>query len=107
MCYLSGVWNWWSVTGNLFDLVGFLIVAGEWYIAMKLQAEALQLKSEVTALQYIAHSQNRPDLDRPDLAARIDAANSTLDGWRSNLFLGGLILVVIGFALQVIGSWPC
>jgi len=83
--------QWFSVAGLVFDIVGFFIIAREWFWSIRLQgAEQVERRGNVV------------DDDR-------DRKYRWL-GWlqqyklRTRLFVTGAVLIILGFIGQAIGS---
>jgi hypothetical protein len=101
--------SWIQVAGLALDLVGFLLVVREWKVAMMLNiAERMrgELQSGDAVLCY------------PDLASRFDMpaqqgggvspfrTSYEADKRRLRLFQLGIVAVLLGFVLQIVGTWP-
>jgi hypothetical protein len=89
--------NWFSVAGLVLDIIGFMVIAREWYWAIHLQGG--EKVREIGNLGKSYHNVN----EEKDLMWK---------GWlqqfrfRKWLFRAGFIMVLLGFLGQALGSWP-
>ena len=102
--------QWFSVVGNLTEIVGFLLVVREWYHVFSL--DALQRRNR------IERDYNRT---RAEQEGRrwVDPSSADHTMWREfqrllirdlryrkRIFFGGSALIVFGAFLQIAGNWP-
>jgi hypothetical protein len=101
--------NWYSVIGQLFDVVGFLTIAVEWYHQYRRDHDRrigeLQKAYERQSAEF--NGEPLPDQDEDRLMWREFQKLFLKEWrWRRKVFLIGAGLVVLGFIFQVLGSWP-
>lgn len=99
MCALQNWWEWWSVLGLGFDLVGFLLIVTEWRAAVGAVASNKlieRLEVEVGPEHFSRHLRESI-LDEIERNESRRAPSMTL----------AAIFIVGGLALQTIGNWPC
>jgi hypothetical protein len=101
--------NWFAVIGQTLDVVGFLIIAFEWYHQYKRDHERrigeLQKAYERQAAWY--KGEPPPEQDEDMLMWREFQKLFLKEWrWRRKVFFTGAGLVIAGFVFQVLGSWP-
>lgn len=101
--------NWYSVIGQVLDVIGFLTIAWEWHYGYEdIGAEIVEKLNERLQEQ---------DLEEAEQYGMEPTANSLQSRYvreeywkeyyrRGNIFRLGVTLVVLGFIFQVLGSWP-
>ena len=100
--------QWFSVAGLLLDIFGFLVIAFEWHRTFKFgvdqRSQVLHEKYEQSrALE--EGSEPLPDEDMV-MAKEFSKLHHKEAGYRERLFTVGIVLVVLGFFGQLIGSLP-
>jgi hypothetical protein len=101
--------NWYSIIGQLLDVVGFLIIAVEWHHQFKRDHDRrigeLQKAYERQAAELRRESYEDPDRDVDNwrIYQRLFLEEWN---WRRKVFYTGAGLVVLGFLFQVLGNWP-
>jgi hypothetical protein len=104
--------QWFSIVGLVSDVVGFLMIAREWYKAMAFYRFTRELEISEIRARSLARWEGKTrtpyeeDEDNPSLPKHMEAALENELADRTGLFWWGMLLVIIGFLLQVIGSWP-
>ena len=104
--------QWFSVVGLLADVIGFMMIAREWYKAMALYRFNRELEISEIRERVIAREQGKSrtpyeeDEDNPSLPKHMEQALEYELEERTGLFWWGMVLVIVGFVLQVFGSWP-
>jgi hypothetical protein len=101
--------NWYSVIGQLLDVIGFLTIAFEWYHQYKRDHEKrigeLHTASETKSAEYRGEKYEDPDNDADNW--RIFQKLFLEEWrWRRKVFVTGVGLVILGFVFQVLGNWP-
>ncbi len=102
---------WANIAGFIFDLVGFCLLAVEWHRSFLHSVTIRQLELQD------AYERNRARDQKKKVVYRMDAEEETMAKEFSKLhhresqrrywlFRVGVALFVLGFALQVVGSWP-
>lgn len=106
--------QWLNVIGLSLDFAGVVLLANEWRIAFKAEQNEAELAAREQMLKPspLAPKPNNPhqpafDHMREQLRfhqqrQRAQTARGVRRGW----FLAALILVAVGFLLQILGSWP-
>lgn len=102
--------QWLSIAGLAFDIVGFLLIAFEWHLMFKREMhERLQQTVEVFE-KYKAHwtgdQYEEPYLEDHTIWRELQKLQAKDKRVRQKLFYPGVVLVVLGFLFQVLGSWP-
>ncbi len=102
--------QWFSVVGNLTEIVGFLLVVREWYHVFSV--DALQRRNRI---------ERDFERTRTEQEGRkwVDPSSADHTMWREfqrllirdlryrkRIFFGGSALVVFGACLQMAGNWP-
>jgi len=102
--------QWWSVIGLLAELIGFLLVAREWYHVFKLDELGRRNRIEEDYERVRAEAQGKewvsPSSKDYTHAKDFDRMLTRDIKYRSRLFFGGAVLIVLGMILQMVGSWP-
>lgn len=106
--------HWLNIAGLAFDFVGVLLLAYEWWIALKAdERESQILRQERLRDQTMAmHRQNNPGYAAHERLNQDMTFNSRLHraaearGMRRGYFVLALVLIAAGFLLQIAGSWP-
>jgi hypothetical protein len=102
--------NWFSVIGQILDVVGFLFIAYEWHIMFKrdiehrtlrVQADYERCEAEAAGKQWADPSAADYTMWRP-FQKLINEDKKR----RQTLFYPGVALVVLGFLGQLLGNWP-
>jgi hypothetical protein len=102
--------QWFSIVGLLFDIVGFLLIAFEWRHVFRREHERRMYDLEHDYERYSAEIQGKEYLDprRGDYTMWRLFQKLFLKEWRfrQKIFYCGVILVILGFLGQTLGSWP-
>lgn len=102
--------QWFSVAGQCFDIVGFLLIAFEWRHMFLRERERriyeLQHDLERSRAEYAGQTWNDPRA--ADHTMWREFQKLFLKEWRmrGRFFYTGVVFVLLGFVLQVMGSWP-
>jgi hypothetical protein len=101
--------NWYSVIGQLLDVIGFLTIAFEWFHQYNRDHERrigeLQKAYERNEAKILKG--RAPDQDEDRMMWREFQKLFLKEWrWRRKVFLTGAALVILGFLFQVLGSWP-
>jgi hypothetical protein len=112
---------WVQVLGLVVEFLGVLVLAWEWFAARRqdLAVEALaeaearreagragleRLQADNPAMQ--RHFEMVRDMDRRRTAHEVDRARSHYGGLRARAVVMALLLVALGFGLQLLGTVP-
>lgn len=101
--------NWYSVVGQILDVIGFMTIAWEWYHQYKRDHD-----QRIGELQKAYEQQAAEDEGRVYEDYDGDKYNWNMYQklfleewrWRRKVFLTGSTFVVVGFIFQVLGNWP-
>jgi hypothetical protein len=102
--------QWLSVGGLVLDVIGFLLIAREWYHVFLHSVLMRQVRVEEDYNRTRAAERGEA-YDDPTEADASMWRNTQRENLRDNqhraqLFYIGTTLVVLGFFLQLLGSWP-
>jgi hypothetical protein len=102
--------QWFSVAGLAFDIVGFLLIAFEWRHVFRREHER--------RIDELGHDYERSRAEGAGIPYE-DPRGSDHTMWREfqklflkewryrrKIFYAGVVLVVLGFIGQTLGSWP-
>lgn len=101
--------QWATVAGLVFDLVGFALLAYEWHRAF---THAVERRNQELEEAYDRNAARERKKKLPPSASDIDETmavsfsrmfNEEMDR-RRRLFVGGAGMIILGFALQVLGA---
>jgi len=103
--------QWFTVIGLAADVVGFCLIAIEWY---RTHGHRVFVRARELGEAYernAAREEGRePDCIMQDeeetMAGEFLKLHYSEARVRQSLYLLGLVLVVVGFLLQLIGAWP-
>jgi hypothetical protein len=102
--------QWFSVIGLTLDAIGFLIIAFEWRHVFWREHERriYELQHDYERHSTELRGQTYEDPREADYAMWREFQKLFLKEWRyrRKLFYSGVILVVLGFCGQTLGSWP-
>jgi hypothetical protein len=103
--------QWLSVVGLVADIVGFLLIAWEWYRGFTHSVHIRNLQLHDAYERNLAREQGREpgfamQEEEETMAREFSKLHNTEVGFRRSLFVIGFGLVILGFVLQVGGSWP-
>jgi hypothetical protein len=102
--------QWFSIVGLVFDVVGFMMIAVEWHHMFKRDVYLRQKRIERDYKKSRAEERGQKFDDDSDLEYTMWREFQRLlkkdTLYRSWLFYAGAILIVAGFTLQTLGSWP-
>lgn len=99
----------WTVAGLIADIIGFVIIAFEWHRTFRYTEEIRQLQLQDAYERNEAREQGRKPQHKMAEEEEVMAKEfSKLRGeeaiFRERLFFFGVGLVLLGFALQMIGA---
>jgi hypothetical protein len=101
--------NWYSVIGQLLDVIGFLTIAFEWYHQYQRdhdkRMDELEKAYERATAEILGKSAPEQDDDRL-MWREFQKLFLKEWHWRSRIFFAGAGMVILGFIFQVLGSWP-
>lgn len=100
-----------TVAGLVADLVGFILIAAEWHRTFKYTEETRQLELQDAYERNEAREQSRePEYrlatEEETMAKEFSKLRYKEALFRQWIFFLGVGLVVVGFALQVLGALP-
>ncbi len=101
--------NWFSIIGQLLDVIGFLTIAIEWHHQFKRDHDKrigeLQKAYERQSAELNGETYVDPDDDKDNwnMFQKLFIAEWQ---WRRKVFLVGAGLVIFGFIFQALGNWP-
>lgn len=101
--------NWFSIIGQALDVVGFLIIAYEWYHVFKREHERRigELQNAYERNAAAERGGLAPDQDEDATMWREFQRLFLVEwAWRRRVFLTGAALVILGFVFQALGNWP-
>lgn len=101
--------GWFSVTGQLLDVVGFLIIAVEWFHQYQRDHERRIGELQKAYERNEAAERGEPPPDQDDDAMMWPEFQKLFLKewlWRRRVFVTGAALVITGFIFQVLGNWP-
>jgi len=102
--------QWFSVIGLVFDIVGFLLIVFEWrhmFIRERnRRMEELDNDYERSRGERFGQTYNDPRSADYTMARLFSKLFMQEWRYRGRLFYSGVVLVIIGFVGQVVGSWP-
>lgn len=100
--------QWLSVIGLIADIVGFLVVAYEWHRTFKLDVHRRQsaLQHAYDTFEAKQSGKEPPESEDELMAKEFSKLAHQESVYREWLFYVGATLIVIGFLLQALGSWP-
>ena len=106
--------QWLNIAGLTFDFFGVLLLAYEWWIALKADEREAEIAARENMFKRSPMMPGRNDrtqavFDHMDEQMRFNQqmqrTRSTL-GMRRGWFVLALVLIAAGFLLQILGSWP-
>jgi hypothetical protein len=101
--------QWFSVAGLVLELVGFLLIAREWYHGFSQMAVLRQQRVQEDYVR-TRRAQGLPYEDTSEGDASMwrntQRENRIDNRRRARIFFWGAGLVVLGVVFQVLGSWP-
>jgi hypothetical protein len=102
--------QWFSIFGQIFDVLGFLLIAFEWRRGFLGEREGRinQLQYDFDRTQAERSWEGYKDPRAADHTMWREVQKLFIKEWRmrGRIFYGGVVLVVLGFLFQVMGSWP-
>ncbi|MDN3273353.1 hypothetical protein QWJ07_03800 [Frankia sp. RB7] len=101
--------DWFSVIGQILDLIGFYIIAWEWYHQLQRdhQRRMVELKKAYDQESADILGEEYTDADADKYNWRIYQPLFKKEwAWRRNMFIIGATCFTLGIAGQVLGSWP-
>ena len=102
--------QWFSIAGLLLDIVGFLLIAFEWrhmYVRER-EGRMYDLHHDYERSRAENRGEEYPDPRSGDYTmARLFSKLFTKEWrYRGRIFYSGVVLVILGFIGQTLGSWP-
>lgn len=111
--------EWLNVLGLGIDFFGFCLLLREWWLAFFHESRRLQLEAQQAWERSVRqmHHQHAPESHRAHLDASsrmheemqfraAQSAHKATLGARKSVFIAATVLIVLGFALQILGSIP-
>jgi hypothetical protein len=109
--------QWITVAGLALDFVGFALLLREWWLAFFNEARQIEMAEQLERMRamrtLIPRGPGEPNpyesLERAqdEMAIRkARTAHRQAMAARKRMFLLAMVLIVLGFALQIIGAWP-
>jgi hypothetical protein len=101
--------DWYSVIGQVLDLVGFSFIAWEWFHQLKREHDkrTTELQKAYDKADAKAKGRKYVDADADDLNWRIYQPLFLKEWkWRRGMFIFGAGCFLLGIIFQVLGSWP-
>ena len=105
--------QWLSIFGLLADIAGFLLIATEWYRAFShsVFVRNRELHDAYERNRLREEGEGEPDEvglaeEEEVMAKEFSKLHNAEAGFRKWLFVFGSGLVILGFVLQGMGSWP-
>src|SRR3954463_15785738 len=103
--------QWLSILGLLADIVGFLVIAYEWRRSFKYNVDMRTLELQDAHGRNLARQvghEPRYTLQEEEetMAREFSKLHRQEADFRLSLFWIGGALIILGFLLQSIGSWP-
>jgi len=106
--------QWFNVAGLSLDFIGVLLLAYEWWIALSAERanaerDAFEQRIRPSPMMPKPKNPHQPmhDYMRDQLRFQREHAQAhTIRGMRRSWFTAALVLIALGFMLQIIGSWP-
>jgi hypothetical protein len=101
--------NWYSVIGQVLDVIGFLTIAWEWRFGYRDIGADITSKIEAMLDKKAAAHAGEPYVDNSGYELQYRHVQQWIweeyskRGW---IFLTGVVLVVLGFLFQLLGNWP-
>ena len=102
--------QWFSIAGLSLDIIGFLLIAFEWRHVFWREHERriYELEQDYERSRAEQQGQTYEDSRRSDYTMWREFQKLFLKEWRfrRKVFYTGVVLVVLGFLGQSLGSWP-
>lgn len=106
--------TWLSVAGLCFDFAGVMLLAFEWWTALKAEAREAELddfERRIAPGPMIPraggpHQAVFDHMREQHKAAARSRRGTSARGMRRGAFALAMILIACGFALQMLGTWP-
>jgi hypothetical protein len=109
--------QWLTVLGIALDFVGFMLLLREWWLAFFNEARQLAMEEQLERMRAVrtirprAPGEPNPweSLERVQDEQAIRKARTlhrAAMAARRGTFLVSMILIVLGFLLQIVGAWP-
>lgn len=113
---------WLQVAGLAIDFLGVMLIAIEWFLSQRQEQAALAIEAQHARSEegrrmmararpevdpnMARHLEMVADHDRRRAGQRGEAVRAHYGGMRTRTVAVGLVLVGLGFALQIAGAWP-
>ena len=109
--------HWFNMAGLSLDFIGVIMLAYEWWIAHKAEQQAAERAAFEQRIRPNPVRQQQMPKNNPHQVMH-DHMRETLQfqrqsmqaqmlrGMRRGWFTAALVLIAIGFLLQIVGSWP-
>ncbi len=119
MCVILGhEQSWWTILGLFLDIFGFLVLAYDLYASVDLEISKENMEGVIKLLrrQLIADGNSSEILDRmaDEIHMKVDRTRGNEDPprmrylkTRRRAIKPAIIFIVLGFAFQIVGAWPC
>jgi hypothetical protein len=102
--------NWYSVIGQVLDVVGFLLIASEWHMMFRRDMRERMLRAdeffEKESAEILGTKFAEPTDVLLTLLKEFRDLTVNEEVVRTRRFYPGVFLVILGFIFQVLGSWP-
>lgn len=101
--------NWIAIIGQALDVIGFLVIAWEWFHQHKRDHDRRIGELQKAFERNQAEMRGEPPPDQDDDASMWSEFQKLFLAewrWRRKVFLFGSALVIVGFILQALGNWP-
>jgi hypothetical protein len=109
--------QWLTTLGIALDFAGFMMLLREWWLAFFNEGRQMQLAEQLDRMRAMRNMRPRAPGERNPFEqldrmqdesamrnARTEHRNAMVS--RRGLFLLATALIVLGFALQLVGAWP-
>ena len=99
--------QWLSVIGQFLDVFGFLLITWEWWKSYIHSRDKRMSELQDDSDRFHAETQGESYYDHNPSMAHLFSRLFMKDWvFRGRLFTLGVILVLLGFGFQALGSWP-
>jgi hypothetical protein len=109
--------QWLTVTGLVLDFVGFMLLLREWWLAFFNEARQIAMEEQLERIRAMRNIRPRaPGEHNPyeslermqdeQAIRKARAVHRAAMSARRGTFLLSMVLIVLGFLLQIVGAWP-
>jgi uncharacterized membrane protein len=109
--------QWLTVTGLVLDFVGFMLLLREWWLAFFNEARQIATEEQLERIRAMRNIRPRaPGEHNPyeslermqdeQAIRKARAVHRAAMSARRGTFLLSMVLIVVGFLLQIVGAWP-